>query len=314
VIVKKTNMLSKDEIHQYCNLFHNVFGKRMTVTEFAKKYQNNVSGYSYHSFMLDDNKIVGSYTVIPHEYKFFDNNMIFGLSVDTMIKEEYRGSPFVFKKLANNAYMELKKDAIPFVFGFPNDNVYLVRKKILKWQDIGDLKYYVMPIRIGKLMERFKKFGIINNVYAHTINLFSPNSMTIKNNLNFPVEKVVSNGFLNYKYDNSYIVRQVKKCHFVYKIYNEDNIVTAFIIDVYPLNKNNIEYCAKNIYQNEKEIDIIVYVGNLDFKAINLIKVPKKYEPKSVHMSGKILIPDAIDKRVFDLKHWNVNLSNYDVR
>jgi hypothetical protein len=100
----------------------------------------------------------------------------------------------------------------------------------------------------------------------------------------------------------------------VYKIYNEDNIVTAFIIDVYPLNKNNIEYCAKNIYQNEKEIDIIVYVGNLDFKAINLIKVPKKYEPKSVHMSGKILIPDAIDKRVFDLKHWNVNLSNYDVR
>ena len=59
---------------------------------------------------------------------------------------------------------------------------------------------------------------------------------------------------------------------------------------------------------------MILYVGKLDFKVKNLIKVPSKYEPKTVHMSGKILDDSVVDNRVFDIKNWNVNLSNYDVR
>jgi hypothetical protein len=31
-------------------------------------------------------------------------------------------------------------------------------------------------------------------------------------------------------------------------------------------------------------------------------------------MTGKILIPELIDGRVFTLDNWNVNLSNFDVR
>jgi len=313
VIVKKTNTLNKNEIQQYCTLFSDVFNKQMSIEEFFKKYQNNAFGYSYHSFILDNDIIVGSYTVIPYKYNFFGSDMVFGLSVDTMIKDKYRGSPFTFKKLANNVYNELKKDKIPFVFGFPNDNVYLVRKKILKWADIGNLSYYVMPIKIENISNSYKKFSILNKAYQHVVNKFSSSKMD-NIDVDFRIKKNIDSGFFNCRYDKSYVVKKYKSCYFAYRVYNENDILTAFIIDIYPLTKQNTEFCAKYIYQNEKNIDIVIYVGNLTFKALNLIKVPKKFEPKTIHMSGKILIPELVDERVFNLSNWNVNLSNYDVR
>ena len=71
----------------------------------------------------------------------------------------------------------------------------------------------------------------------------------------------------------------------------------------------------KTVFTEELDnIDIIIYVGNIKFNVKNLIKVPKRYEPKTIHMSGVILNTTNVDDRVFDLNAWEVNLSNYDVR
>jgi len=118
----------------------------MTYESFEQKFEKNQNSFSYHGLMTDEGRIVGCYSAIPNEYNFFAKKIVFALSVDTMIAEAYRGNPFNLKKMANLVYDSLKEYGIPFVFGFPNDNVYLVRKKILKWQNIGRLDFYILPI------------------------------------------------------------------------------------------------------------------------------------------------------------------------
>jgi hypothetical protein len=60
--------------------------------------------------------------------------------------------------------------------------------------------------------------------------------------------------------------------------------------------------------------DVLLYVGRLPFRPARMIRVPPSRRPQRVRMTGKILIPDLIDERVFALENWNVNLSNFDVR
>ena len=315
LVVKKTNELTNSQKLELCYLFNDVFFKNFLLDDFNTKFVKNIKNYSYHSLLLNDaSKIVGCYSAIPYEYNFFGKNLLFGLSVDTMIQEEYRGNPFTLKKLANAVYEEMKKDGVSFVFGFPNDNVYLVRKKILKWKDIGELDYYILPINLGAIKKKLNFLNFISNIYAKSINNFVREKLDI-NTQSKSIEKVNNKNYLPNRYDNSYNIVDIDSGFYVYKIYIEDDVRTAFIIDVYPLTKKTLELSTKKIYIAEKgNIDVILYVGKLDFKVKNLIKVPSKYEPKTVHMSGKILDDSVVDNRVFDIKNWNVNLSNYDVR
>ena len=311
-MIKKTFNLSETEQVEICNLFENVFNKQMSIEEFKNKFELNIMGYSYHSLLFnEENEIVGCYSCIPYMYNYYGKKLLFGLSVDTMIQEKYRGSPFTLKKLANTVYDEMKKDGISFVFGFPNDNVYLVRKKILKWKDMGELKYYILPINIGAIKSKLKGLNFLSKIYANSINKLV-NSDFSTEKVTYEIEKSNINLF---RYDDTYTLIEFRNGYMSYKLYNEDGVQTAYLIDVYPLSKKNIETAVKRIYEKEVGcIDLIIYVGNLDFKPKNLIEVPKKYEPKTVHMSGIILDNTKVDIRVFDINNWNVNLSNYDVR
>lgn len=316
IAVKTTNNLSNDEKLQLVNLFNRTFNKDFNLEDFFKKFSKNIKGYSYHSILFENNNIIGCYSVIPFLYSYHNKKLIFGLSVDTMIKEENRGNPFVLKKLASNMYDYLKKENIPFVFGFPNDNVYLIRKKILKWRDIGQLKYYILPINLKAVKKRLDIFSplykafilpLINSCVKTSFEKFDDNEKEI-----FLLK---NNDFINSRFDQTYNIKKNEFGYFSYKIYFESELKVAYLIDVYPLTKENIESSVKYIYQNYKsEIDIIMYIGILNFKLKNLFEVPKKFEPKSVYMSGMILIEELLDTSIFNIDNWCVNLSNFDVR
>jgi len=312
MLLKKTTELTKKDVNEICELFQTVFLKTMSPTDFFIKFTKNVKGYSYHSILLNnENEIVGCYSSIPYEYNYFGNKLLFGLSVDTMIKEEYRGSLFTFKKMAQNVYEKMNKDGVSFVFGFPNDNVYQVRKKMLKWIDIGTLNYYILPLNIGSIKVKLKYFNFLSNFYASLVNSLVSEKI-------LPYQSPVQIYKMGKKYnsdDGSEKIIKFNKGYAVYKIYNEMSVRTAYLIDVYPLEKYYLESFVKLLYKKEIDnIDIIIYVGKVPFKIRNLVKVPKILEPKTVHMSGLILNSKIVDERVFDLSFWEVNLSNYDVR
>lgn len=314
-VVKTTNELTQIEKQQICDLFLEVFKKEKSLENFEKQFLNTSKGYSYHCLMVVDNLIVGCYSCIPMEYQYFFNNYTFGLSVDTMISEEYRGNPFNLKKIANLVYESMLRDNIPFVFGFPNDNVYLVRKKILKWKDIACLDYYILPIKIGSIKPNFKIFNFLTILLSKFIQL-NTRKYFINEDSKKNIEKINDNKFINYRYslfDGAYKIIKKDGLYFSYKLDVYDNINTAYLLDVSVMNKINFDSAVNYILEMEKCIDVILFVGKLDFKPFTLFRVPKKFIPKTVYMSGKILDNEKIKEDIFNISNWNVNLSNFDV-
>lgn len=316
-IVKKTNELTLDEKMQICKLFEEVFGQKTSLELFEREFLNSPKGYSYHGLMIDENKIVGTYSSIPIEYKYFDKKYTFAIPVDTMISEDYRGNLFNLVKMANLVYDDLKKDLIPFSFTPPNENIYNVRKKILKWQDIGSLNYYILPINaffIGK--NPF--FNTVVRIFSNILLLFANilGKISSKKNKERNISIYEDGKFKNWRYFDD----EIKKietsygyCH--YRVRNfKQSFTGAYIIDVSPLNQYNLAYFVKEIYKKEKDnADLIIYAGNIDFIPLNLIKIPDRLNPRPYKVIGKILIESMLDERVFNLKNWNMSFLNFDL-
>ncbi len=100
--------------------------------DFIKKYFWTDEIGSFHALLKDQEKIVGCYCAIPYQYTYFGTPLTFGLIVDTMLDEAYRGSPFTLKKMATPVYDNLRLNNIPFVLGFQLQCLSCCRKKVLK--------------------------------------------------------------------------------------------------------------------------------------------------------------------------------------
>ena len=227
-----------------------------------------------------------------------------------MIHEDFR-NPFILKKLTNKVYDRLKSDEVDFVYGFPNDHFYMVTKKMLKWKDIYNLDIYLLPIRIGAVKNVLKPLDFLTQTLAKTLNIFVKEGVDLSES--FEVYKQNSSKFEDYRFTDDYTRIDLSESSYCfYKVQEFNNIRTAFIVDVFPLTKRNLELAVKKTYKTEKQIDLIAYFGFLPFAPINLFKVPEKYKPKNTHMAGRILNGDKINKDIFDIKNWRVNLSDFD--
>lgn len=314
IVLKKTSELTSCEMQQICDLFFEVFEKNKEITDFKKQFSNTCKGYSYHGLIIEHDNIVGCYSSIPYEYNYFGQKQLFSLSVDTMLKKEYRGNPFLLKKLSTALYQEMQKDGIVFVFGFPNENIYMIRKKILKWQDIAMLDFYVLPIKIGNIKPSLKVLNSVSSFFAYLVNSslfvnFSKDKAHPEN-----ISKITNQTFINQRYGDDYKCYKDENRTFYYINTSFEGSKVSYLVDILPLSKKNIELAVSYIRkQHHKEIDIIMYLGNLSFTPKNLFKLPKKYHPKKVYMSGKILDKEKINTEIFSSFNWNINLSNFDV-
>ena len=321
ILQKKTSDLSDNDKNGIISLFYEVFLLNKNINWFDNIVNNTPNGYAYHTIMYDNDDIVGSYTVIPFYYNFFEKKTIFGLSLDTMIKKEYRGRPrFNVINMAKETYEWIASEGVSFVFGFPNDNIYLLRKKRLKWVDIGILNYYIFPINI----ENIVKFDFFKRILKYLSNLIiyynwigiKLSLLKRKKTYKPPISKVTSDLFDKYRYENFQGKYKKITTHggfFTYTLAKVDGVNIAFIIDFSPYNNKLIENACNSLLKNHKnKVDAILYIGSLEFTPSNMFKVPRFFEPKKIYMSGKILTSD-IDERVFQINNWSVNLSNYDV-
>jgi len=132
----------------------------------------------------------------------------------------------------------------------------------------------------------------------------------------YEIDKINDQAFIEYRYslfEGNYKIIKDDFGYFSYRIESYMNTLSAYLIDVYPMTKNRFDYAVRYIIRNELKIDVVLFVGKIDFTPIGLYKVPKKFEPKTVYMSGKILDNTKIDEKIFYIQYWNVNLSNFDV-
>ena len=314
VVFKRTDQLTESEQEQMRDLFLFVFNKKMTKDSFDRKFFYTPKGYSYHGLMLCEEIVVGASSAVPGRYNFFGKEHIFSLSVDTMIDLKYRGGGHLIEMI-NLVHQGLINDSIPFIFGFPNEHFYAVQKRLLKYEDIGELDYYVLPLNIGSVIRKYKSLNVLSRGFCKLTARFCRIPKTSE--AGYGIVKVVDKQFEQHRYDKSYSrISLGESAECFYKIYEEEGgIQTLYIIDVVPLTAASLARAVKQICRTAiKNTDIIIYVGKLPSKPAGLWRTPDSKKPQRIRMTGKILIPDVIDGSVFNIDDWRVNLSDFDVR
>ncbi len=213
----------------------------------------------------------------------------------------------------------LIKSNIKSVLGVPNDSAYPFMKSILKWRDIGTLKYYALPVRIGNLFSRIKVLNIFSRIFAYLLIHISSVNNSSERIRNFRINRKKS-VLEDQRYTSVHTKVTKNNTFFSYRTVMEENVNTCYLIDFYNIKKEkkdarSLFRALKYIITNEK-IDLVLFVGVLDFFQFSLIKVPYKLEHKHLYLMGDILIKQDLTENLelFSMSNWDFGLFNYDVR
>lgn len=315
-VYKRTSELSESEISEICVVFNKVYeGNSKSISEFKNEFSNTPLGDSIHVLVIDGEKIVGANSYIPFTYFIDNKKLLFALSVDTMILTQFRNYDNIYKLWVLGRKI-LKEEGIAFLFYFPNENSYPLGIKGFRDKDVGDLSIYVLPYKISAVKPKLKFLNIISRLICKMLILFSW-IFTNRKVLEYRIRKDrVEFNKARYKWFNGdYKIVNQADFSFVYKIINYTGIETAFLMDVHPMSKRNFDKAVRLMYKIDRnKFELALYIGSLSFSPFSMLKLPKKYEPKTFHFIGTILDRSVIDNDViFNLKHWDVNLSNYDL-
>lgn len=315
VIVKQTNELSNDEKNQICGLFKDVFHKNRSVREFLSEYLNTFCGFSYHALAIDSGKIVGHNAYIPFLYKNGDDCIKVVLSTDAMIDSNYRGKG-LYKKLLNACGDAAINDGFHLRIGFPNDNSFPIQSKYFKMKRIGRLSTYIMPVNVGVIKTWLYPLNVLTIPFSYLFFLISFLSLSKRNLCEAKYKKDRKNNdkFRYQWFGGDYKHVKQEDFSFVYKNADFKGIPATFLMDINPMSKRNFDRAFRYIYTHEfPHLSMIIYVGNLKFTPLSLIKLPHCIEPKHFNFMGKIYDDKIITDDVFNIDNWEVNLSNYDL-
>lgn len=316
IISKYSNELSENEWLEIKDSFNLVFEKNFNLSYFKDKYTLNPLGFSCHGILYSENRIVGSFTVIPRNYNFFGEKKIIGLGCDAYIMKKHRVDEFFLKKMSDSVVSKMSEFNVNIFISLPNPNAYRYWKILGKWKDIGILNYYAYPVNIGKIV--FKKsylkhlsFGVsyLSSFFFSLIYSQSKKISTSKISIDIN-DKTKSERFCLDSYNYLLLDNNTWAC---YRIFDEDGVKVAYIIYI---NKQSKKYLSLAIFklvsQEGLKIDMVLYIGNLKNKPINLIKIPKGKEPRKMNFIG--FSNNFNDLEFLELSNWDVNLVNFDNR
>ncbi len=318
--IKTSNELNIDDWQSYTDSFNQVFSKSFDVNHFKNKYLNTIDNFSYHALLKNQNLVVGGFAIIPYEY-YINNTIIrVGLTVDVFVKDNFRSDLMALYKMYKSIKEELVRRNIALVITNPNDAAYLYWKKLVKFNDVGNLNYYTLPIKISNVVPKLPKvlnpFSILISkillIFSYTL-AFNQKILPIRlNRANSITEKQ--------RYTDQHKKIFIKNAFFSYRIVNESGIITCYLIDFYNINKRlkdsySLNKAISHIITLHK-IDIIIFVGKISFFQILLFKLPFKLEPRHLHFMVDIIDKDKIKdpELAYNFQNWDFGLFNYDVR
>jgi Acetyltransferase (GNAT) domain len=316
--------LSDKQWDSYTRSFNFVFNKNSLPDYFTHKYLNTIDRTSYHALLIDTDKIIGSCTVIPYNYLLGREKIKIGLAVDVFIHPAYRFDPYSLLRMYQLLKTRVKEENIAMIIAVPNDIVYSYWKNIVKWKDIGTIPYFAYAINLANVLKSGNK---ILNFLSRSLASLNFGFNSIVSSLFNPTQKLFpisvdrSDPVIEeQRYTSDHIIIKNDLYSFAYRIKEENQVQTAYLIDFYNQKKlskdlRTLLYAVKHISKHH-QIDILIFVGKLRFFQTLLIKVPFKKEPKHLFLMGDIVKTVNINNTdaVFNNKHWDFGLFNYDVR
>jgi hypothetical protein len=325
----KIYVVSSSELEQgdwisYTISFNKAFNKSLSTDYFKQKYLKTIDQGAYHSIIKDNNDIVGSCTVIPVNYLFQSLKVKFGLLVDVFILPFYRNDPFLLYDMYSFMKPKLIEEQIELVIAVPNESVYTYWINVVKWKDIGTIKYYFFPVQLANVFGSNLILINIISFYFFQMNYFFNKVIALlysKNQNQSLIEIDRSETIVEeQRYNDDHIVNKGELFSYAYRIVIENHIKTAYLIDYYrsQSKKKDIKSLLFSINQIivNNDIDLIVFIGQINFIQTMLVKVPFKKEPRHLTMIGDLINSNKISlaNHVFNICNWDFGLFNLDVR
>lgn len=315
--VCKTSEWSSSDWESYALGFNEVFEKNFPVDLFKRKYTNVIGGESYHALLLnDENKVVGGCTVIPCLYNRNGEEFINGLALDVFIRQDYRTDPLMLRRMYKKLLKKLEENNIVAVMAVPNATAYPYWKNVVKWQDVGDINYWVLPVKIGNIVKRFKFLNIFSQVYAYIVLLISYIfSFLNTKSKSYEYEISSNDEFYKKRFDSSYSIYSKGNSSYVYRIFDEEGVKTAYLLEAKNEGKNSFRIMIKAVRRIlQDNVDIILFVGKMGFFQTLFVKTPKSFEPKRLPLTCDLISKDSKYNDMLNINNWDFGLKNYDVR
>jgi hypothetical protein len=316
IIAKNSNEFSETDWTEFTSAFNTVFKKQFPVRHFKTKYFGSPLGYSVHSILFHNNQVVGMFTAIPRQYIYKEKEITIALGCDAFILKEHRKDEYFLKQMADEVIVILKNAGVNYYISIPNKTAYPYWKYYGGWKDIGRLSYYVLPLRVSGLLGKFKlldplTFFALKSIVSISTFIFPFSNRSVEKTIHLKRDQ----NFLAQRYPADYSIRNFSdKNYFVYRVYNEDNIRTAYLIECVPLSQVTIANAIKQIIKEMgREIDIIMFVGKIDNPPFFLFKVPVRMEPRIQPFIG-LSTNSVLDNDFFSISSWDVGLADFDNR
>jgi hypothetical protein len=301
--------------------FNKSFKRTSTIDDLKKYYTSTVKGYSYHALAFNDlGQVIGSNVVTPMPYI---NNLILGYSGGTYLLESYRNDISLLRRMLNALEQQCNNDGIKAILAVPNKNSLIYFKRVAKYSQIDTLHYLVLPVKIAPILKLKSLFflDLFSIAFSWLIVLinyilslfYNPVSQKVKYELS--TEK----DFFDKRFSSKHYKHIEKKdfeCY--YRVFNEGNIKTAYIMEYRYKGQRNLRALVLTCLTILKDTncDIVMFIGHLRLKQLMLFKLPKKFEPQPLPLVYKIL--DASDKdnlqSMSQAINWKFSLVNFDAR
>lgn len=301
----------------YTAAFNEVFKKKYLSSFFQKKYINVKDQNSYHALLEDEKEgVVGGCTILPCHYERNGEIFLIGLAVDVFIRESYRSDPLMLRRMYKQLRSFLIEKGVVAVVAVPNATAYSYWKNVVKWKDIGTINYWMLPVRIGNILNKWRLLNCISLLYAYTVINFSIlTSVCNASTSNYAYRILSEDEFMQHRYDSGYTIYKDNIYFYAFRIVNEEGIETAYILDATKHGMRSSKALLKAIrHILQSKVDLILYVGKMGCFQTLLFKVPKRVEPKMLPLTCDLMSDENKYADIYHIDRWDFGLKNYDVR
>ncbi len=175
--------------------------------------------------------VVAHYSIMPWEFWVQGKPTTIGFGLQAVVQKEFRN--FKIMKTLTDLVFEKAKEKFPFVYAFPNDDFFLVKKRLLGWQEVGAFCADVIPLK--NLNGQGK-----NGIEIRELDFFPVMSWLGKNGSGISVRK--NTNYLNWRFIGHPIHHYIllgafhhNECvgYLVLKLYfkQEENVTVGHFVD-----------------------------------------------------------------------------------
>lgn len=316
-----TRDFNTSEWNSYVFGFNEVFGRNLSVTHFRQKYATVDGGTSYHALLKADKEtVIGGIAVLPCRYLVDNISVKVGLAVDVFIRESFRDDPLQLRRMYMAIRKRLAEAGIELLIAVPNATAYPYWKNIVKWRDIGDIRYWILPKYISNILKINKCCSILNCcsiLYVYTMLGCSRITALFPGRVRkFRFRAADDDVYLTSKLEHEHHITVTQKASsFTYCIADEEGVRTAYLLRTTRHGRRSAAALAiAASYLLRLKVDLILYVGNMGFFQTLFLKVPKRFEPKRLPLMTDIILPSDKFQEIGNMELWDFGLINYDVR